>query len=454
MEQGKATWIQASHIQEPAPLPAPPASRNAMKNKVKTKPNDSKRKLPKKAPKKPTKPAIVVPPAQQHAHGHRKLRKVVSSDDEDLQPVPEDKDEDDSEDDQDDEIQEVDSLPKLRKRKRSPTSHDWLGFDERYRNFMALMKYYRLASRNIARFINLWSNVQGIVLHGFMVKGILKSLAEDEEENSGDDSNGETKEPDTPDQLEDLDSNDPLKAVFEIFAVINAGAHSGRSDDTTKISDNIMRLSTKDLTNETLLPILKKYQHGFNHIHMACLLCPQHWLEEFENNPVAMMVKLQTKVMTQYLPSYLYDPDLVDSKDPCRGLFQGHTCIQSFHAIYLGNPEHDASELHSTVKGKMNLEQVTPEMIVYAVVQAQFALSSCMMWGDQSDGFDLRQYNNKLTKILLDSANKVGDTWAADIVEFYTTEILKPKTDDNQEQVDDDDNELIMDQNCEACIKE
>lgn len=66
------------------------------------------------------------------------------------------------------------------------------------------------------------------------------------------------------------------------------GSHSGHSDDTTKISDNIIRLSTKDLTEETLLPTLKKYQRGFNHIHTGRLLCHQRWLHEFEKDPACV----------------------------------------------------------------------------------------------------------------------------------------------------------------------
>ncbi|PBK82028.1 hypothetical protein ARMGADRAFT_1090698 [Armillaria gallica] len=138
-----------------------------------------------------------------------------------------------------------------------------------------------------------------------MVKGIIESLAEDEKDDTEDDSDSEMKEPKTPEnfqfmhvymhimtflflcfemhvsQLEDPDLDDPLSVIFEILGEINAGAHSGRSDDTTKISDNIMHLSTKDLTDDTLLPTLKKYQHGFNHIHTAHLLCPQYGIHDW-----------------------------------------------------------------------------------------------------------------------------------------------------------------------------
>ncbi|SJL07028.1 uncharacterized protein ARMOST_10371 [Armillaria ostoyae] len=307
-----------------------------------------------------------------------------------------------------------------------------------------------------------------------MVKGILESLDKDKETNSGDDddNDGETKKPEMPEnfrfihaymyittflfprfkshvsQLEDLASDDPLKAIFKILAAINAGSRSGCSDDTTKISDNIIRLSTKDLTEETLLPTLKKYQRRFNHIHMAHLLCPQRWLDEFDKDPAC------TKLTTRYLPSYLYDPDLIDFTNPRKGLLWGHTCIRSFHAIYLGNAEHNTSELYNTVKEKLNLKAASEEMIVYAAVQARFALSSCTMWGDQSNGFDLKQYNKKLTTIFMDSLNEDGDTWARDIVEFYTSEILKPKTDEDQEQIDNDDDESIMNRNHETRIKE
>ncbi|PBK60425.1 hypothetical protein ARMSODRAFT_1026469 [Armillaria solidipes] len=212
-------------------------------------------------------------------------------------------------------------------------------------------------------------------------------------------------------QLEDLESDEPLKAIFEILAaIINAGSHSGHSDDTTKISDNIMRLSTKELTDETLLLTLKKYQCGFNHLHMAHLLCLQR------------------------------------------------------------NAEYDALDLYSTIKGKMNLKAMLEEMVVYAAVQARFTLSSCTIWSDQSDGFDLKHFNCKLCKIFIDSSNEDGDTWTKDTLEFYITyasslfhcllfkfissEILKPKAKKNNEEINEDNNKSIIDQNHQACIKE
>ncbi len=162
-----------------------------------------------------------------------------------------------------------------RKRKRSPTAHGlsppksvkysfflsmlfWLW--QQYRDFSALKKYYRLASRNIPRFIHPWVNVQGIVLHRLLVNGILDLLAEDEEEDAENDNDSEMKESEMPEwvpstyidlnywqprrnfwfmhsymhimtflfphlethisQLEDLDSSDPLRTVFEIFAAV------------------------------------------------------------------------------------------------------------------------------------------------------------------------------------------------------------------------------------------
>ncbi len=39
--------------------------------------------------------------------------------------------------------------------------------------------------------------MQGIVLHGFIVKGVIELLAEDKKDNTEDDSDSETKEPET-----------------------------------------------------------------------------------------------------------------------------------------------------------------------------------------------------------------------------------------------------------------
>ncbi|KAK0229930.1 hypothetical protein EDD85DRAFT_1026376 [Armillaria nabsnona] len=205
---------------KPAPLPTP-AARNPKKMKVISKAppaGSSKKKSPKMVPKKPTKQARAITPPPQKVllktdHSHQ----IMSSDDENpasidhQQQISEDEDEEESEDEQD-----ADSL-RLGKRKRSPTARG-LSPPKSVKDFSALKKYYRLASRNIPRFIHPWVNVQGIVLHGLLVKGILDLLAEDEEEDAEDDNDSETKESETPDQLEDLDLSNPLRTVFEIFA--------------------------------------------------------------------------------------------------------------------------------------------------------------------------------------------------------------------------------------------
>ncbi|KAK0243615.1 hypothetical protein EDD85DRAFT_784163 [Armillaria nabsnona] len=325
---------------KPAPLPVPVKGKKA---KMMTQPSigqssNKKSKLPIKTMKNPVK--IVTPPLQQSVHRFNHPCKLVSSDNEDAvaihhqQQGSEDEEENDSEAEEMVENQDMDSQ-RLGKRKRSPSAHG-LTPPKLVKNFSALKKYYRLASCNIPRFIHPWANVQGIVLHGFMVKGIIELLAEDEKDDTEDDSDSEMKEPKTPDQLEDPDLDDPLSAIFEILGEINAGAHSGCLDDTTKISDNIMHLSTKDLTDDTLLPTLKKYQHGFNHIHTARLLFPQCWTNKFDEDPHAMMVKLQTK--WSLLRPYLH----------LGSLFKLLTC---------------------TVKGKLNLKTALEEMIVYAAVQ-------------------------------------------------------------------------------------
>ncbi|KAK0243702.1 hypothetical protein EDD85DRAFT_945030 [Armillaria nabsnona] len=139
------------------------------------------------APKKPTKRArAITPPPQKVLLKTDHSRQIVSSDDENPASIDHQQqiseDEEESEDEQD-----ADSL-RLGKRKRSPTAR------------------------------GLSPPKSGIVLHGPLVKGILDSLAEDEEEDAEDDNDSETKESETPDQLEDLDSSDPLRTVFEIFA--------------------------------------------------------------------------------------------------------------------------------------------------------------------------------------------------------------------------------------------
>ncbi|KAK0238225.1 hypothetical protein EDD85DRAFT_790265 [Armillaria nabsnona] len=211
---------------KPAPLSVP---KKGKKVKMTTQPslgqssNKKKSKLPIKTTKNLVK--IVIPPLQQPVHRSNHPCKLISSDNEDAaashhqQQGSEDKEENDSKAEEMAENHDMD-LQRLGKRKRSPSAHG-LTPPKSVKNFSALKKYYQLTSCNVPQFIHPWANVQGIVLHGFMVKWIIELLAEDEEYNTEDDSDSETKEPKIPDQLEDPDSDDPLSAIFEILGEMN-----------------------------------------------------------------------------------------------------------------------------------------------------------------------------------------------------------------------------------------
>ncbi|PBK70763.1 hypothetical protein ARMSODRAFT_1017547 [Armillaria solidipes] len=86
-------------------------------------------------------------------------------------------------------------------------------------------------------------------------------------------------------------------------------------------------------------------------------------------------------------------------------------------------------------------------MVIYAAVQARFALSSCAKWGEESDDFGLERFSDKLYKIFQDS-RKDGDDWADETLQFYIEQVLKPKNDtDDEEEIDEDDDESIMERN-------
>ncbi|SJK99316.1 uncharacterized protein ARMOST_02609 [Armillaria ostoyae] len=97
----------------------------------------------------------------------------------------------------------------------------------------------------------------------------------------------------------------------------------------------------------------------------------------------------------------------------------------------------------------MSLCAVSAQMVVYTVIQARFALSSCGKWGETSDDFDLERFSDKLIKIFTDSQKEEGDDWATDTLKYYTAEVLKPKPkDEEEEEIDDDDDESILDCQC------
>ncbi|KAK0498195.1 hypothetical protein EDD18DRAFT_1350826 [Armillaria luteobubalina] len=286
------------------------------------------------------------------------------------------------------------------------------------------------------------------LLHGFKIKGILESLADEEEEDIEVGKDADKRPAETPEyvsifaftwsdgffifpdiekhvcELEEYDttSKDPLKQVFMLLSEINTGSQSGHGNDTSKINEKIIQLLIFVL-NAGLQNLMKTLSEQ-------------------------MMLKLPTKVTPHYLPSFLYDESLVIDTDSHGGLFHGHTCIWAFHAIFLRNGHQDATGLHSTVKKKMELQQVSKHMIIYAAIQACFALSLCSKWGDDSDDFELEQFSEKLYKIFQDSRKDCND-WTEELIEFYILQILKPKNldmDDNEE-IDEDDDESILERN-------
>ncbi|KAK0224952.1 hypothetical protein EDD85DRAFT_959241 [Armillaria nabsnona] len=294
-----------------------------------------------------------------------------------------------------------------------------------HENFEVMKKHYRLAA------------------HHFKLRGILESLDNDNDDD-GDDNKDENKEEadedkETPDNFIGMDvydalityifpnieqnvqwlegqadPEDPLQFIFELLSSINAGTQSGQTDDTSKINDNIIQYSTTNISNDTPVLDIRKYQCGFNHVHTAHLLCPQWQLNDFDKDPHltairAMMVALPTKVTSQYLPSFLYDQTLVLGY-----LWDTHAFSHSI-----------------TVKSKMSLCTITAQMVVYAVIQAHFALSSCGKWGEMSDNFNLEQFSVKLIKTFTDSQKDEGDDWATDTLKYYTIEVLKPKPKDD-----------------------
>ncbi|SJK99232.1 uncharacterized protein ARMOST_02523 [Armillaria ostoyae] len=103
----------------------------------------------------------------------------------------------------------------------------------------------------------------------------------------------------------------------------------------------------------------------------------------------------------------------------------------------------------------MSLCTVSAQMVVYAVIQACFALSSCGKWVETSDDFDLERFSDKLIKIFTDSQKEEGDDWATDTLKYYTAEVLKPKPkDDDNEEIDDDDDKSILDRQRRQRIKQ
>ncbi|KAF8720276.1 hypothetical protein AX14_011084 [Amanita brunnescens Koide BX004] len=150
--------------------------------------------------------------------------------------------------------------------------------------------------------------------------------------------------------------------------------------------------------------IRSKNKWGWNHPVTVHLLCPMHLVAEFEQDPASFQAGVQEgqyQVTAADYPAFLYDESKYDPVNPVSSLFKGHVLLCGYRHIFTGPAswENGEAEGGKQSRGIVNkLKAPTPQMIAYAAVMIQWALSSTQNWEQKSIHFD---YNDFFQAILI-----------------------------------------------------
>ncbi|KAI0263153.1 hypothetical protein BGY98DRAFT_928697, partial [Russula aff. rugulosa BPL654] len=122
-------------------------------------------------------------------------------------------------------------------------------------------------------------------------------------------------------------------------------------------------------------------------------------------------------------PALLYQEGSYDPDNLLSGLFRGHFLIR-VRLIFVG-PLHalDAPGQvvvsRSCVANRLNIFQITPQIIAYICVQARFALTTAATWSYQDGDFDYVLFHRKITQLFQPEYGYYDEVWATTTLEWW-----------------------------------
>ncbi|KAK0438868.1 uncharacterized protein EV420DRAFT_1486520 [Desarmillaria tabescens] len=187
-------------------------------------------------------------------------------------------------------------------------------------------------------------------------------------------------------------------AVKSLIDLLHDGIKEGRATDTNKVWTQILTLMLKDPRTDTITKPAptSKSSYGFNHIDTGQLLCPQVYLESFdeEYNLLLSLSDSQIEVNTSYWPSFMYDQAMWTPEDEEIGLTRGYLLLRVFLHIFCSNrdPTKQEDKKRCNIAKINRMHQVTGHHIVYAACQTRYVLSSKTAWCEQDGTFNMNTF--------------------------------------------------------------
>ncbi|KAK0205742.1 hypothetical protein IW262DRAFT_1468914 [Armillaria fumosa] len=186
-------------------------------------------------------------------------------------------------------------------------------------------------------------------------------------------------------------------------------------------------LLIKDPVNNTLaLPKpAHKTAQGFHHIDTGCLLCPQIYLQHFDENECFIfdLTNSRVKVMASEWLSFVYDQDLYNPLDAETGCMKGYLLLCVFLHIFCSNSDpikQDGPKCGSITKIN-GICMVTSCMIAYAACQTCYALSSKDGWCKQDGAFDMTAFYSSIVALFKDQPD---DIWVLQMLHWWNEQVF------------------------------
>ncbi|KAG6835577.1 hypothetical protein H0H93_016837 [Arthromyces matolae] len=214
-----------------------------------------------------------------------------------------------------------------------------------------------------------------------------------------------------------------MEGLTSFVQQLDRTATSAKTDDTSTLRDGILSYLLEDInTNvEPRIPSkTSKAARGFSHPVTARHLCGIKMLVTFDNNPNAFMDSVsegKLKPLTKHWPSFLYDTDEYDPKDPTKGFMRGFLLLRVYRHIFTGPTSAFTGRRKATKPSKSHIhtmKHVTGRSIAYAA--ARFALSSCEEWCIEDGNFNLWRFFENIVAIFEDDPD---DPWVVDTLEWW-----------------------------------
>ncbi|KAK0238381.1 hypothetical protein EDD85DRAFT_1000692 [Armillaria nabsnona] len=221
-----------------------------------------------------------------------------------------------------------------------------------------------------------------------------------------------------------VDADDGMS---KISTALHKGFRATRQEDTHKIHDSILKIIVKDPRKESLplpIPMIKSAQ-GFNYSETAHLLCPQSYLNKFDNDDEwhQQLCEAKIKISHWELLSFLFDQSKALSEDDLAGCMEGFVLVRTVKHLLTsdGIPGKSKGPTRPSIAKMYKIKKMTGRLIAYGACQAHYALSSLDSWTRRNGKFDLQKFYYSIVDMYEDFPE---DPWAVASLAWWNKEVF------------------------------